>query len=82
MRIRYVLSLPVLATVAALVAPALAETLRGSQTVPGQGMGMGHGMMFHGMMGGGCAEMMQSMNGGSKQPNSQWLSPNGRSLPN
>lgn len=45
----------------------------------GAGMGpkMGHGMMSQGgmsrgMMSGGCAGMMQSMNGGDGRPNSQW----------
>jgi hypothetical protein len=39
---------------------------------------MGHGMMSRGGMsrsmmgGGGCAGMMQSMNGGDGRPNSQW----------
>ncbi len=78
MRIRYPLTLPLLATVAALVAPALAETQSGPQAAPDRSIGMGHmdhGMMFRRMMGGGCAEMMQSMNGGSEQPNSQWRSP-------
>jgi hypothetical protein len=76
------LTLPVLAAFAALVVPALAETLNGLQTAPGQGMD--HGMMSRGTMGGGCAEMMQSMNGGTERPNSQWRSPDhsGRSMPN
>jgi hypothetical protein len=77
MRIRYTLTLPVLATVAAaLIAPALAEMPGGSsQTAPGQSMGagrMGHAMMSRDMMSGGCAGMMQSMNGGAGPPNSQW----------
>jgi hypothetical protein len=66
----------VLAAFAALVVPALAETLNGLQTAPGQGMGrIDHGMMSRGTVGGGCAEMMQSMNGGTERPNSQWRSP-------
>jgi hypothetical protein len=85
MRIRYMLALPVLAAFAALVAPAVAETLNRLQTAPGHGMGrIGHGMMSRGTMGGGCAEMMQSMNGGTERPNSQWRSADhsGRSMPN
>jgi hypothetical protein len=37
----------------------------------GQGMMRG-GMMSRGMMGGGCSEMMQSMNSGGGRPNGQW----------
>ena len=87
MRNRWTLTFPVLATAAVLVAPALADSRNGSQTAPNQGIGMGrmnHGMMSDGMTGGGCAEMMQSMNGESERPNSQWRSPDksGRSMPN
>jgi hypothetical protein len=61
-----------------LIVPALAETPRGSQTMPGQDMGMGH--MGHGMSGGmmsggdmgGCMGMMRSMNNAGGRPNSQW----------
>jgi hypothetical protein len=77
----------VFVTVAALVAPAFAAT----QTVSGEGIGMGRtdhgmmsrGMMSRGMMGGGCAEMMQSMSGESERPNGQWRSPghDGLSMP-
>ena len=35
---------------------------------------MSHRMMSSGMMEGGCAGMMQSMNGGDGRPNSQWRS--------
>jgi hypothetical protein len=40
---------------------------------------MSHGGMSRAMMGGGCAGMMQSMNGGDGRPNSQWRAhpPNG-----
>ena len=87
MRIRYTLTLPVLATVvAALIVPALAEMPGGSQTAPDQGMGtghMGHGMMSRSMMSGGCAGMMQSMNGGGGPPNSQWQKKSqGNAMPN
>ena len=87
MRNRCALTLPVLATGAVLVAPALADSRNGSQTAPDQGMGMGrmdHGMMSGGMMGGGCAKLMQSMNGESERPNSQWRSSDqsGRAMPN
>ncbi len=87
MRIRYTLTLPVLATAAALIAPALAEMPGGSQTAPDQSIGarhMGHGMMSRGMMsGGGCADMMQSMNGGGGPPNSQWQKRSqGNAMPN
>jgi hypothetical protein len=92
-RTQYTLTIPVLATIATvLMVPALAETLNGSQTTPGQDMDMGRmgdgmmsrGMMSGGMMGGGCAEMMQSMKGESERPNSQWRSPDhsGRSMAN
>jgi hypothetical protein len=35
---------------------------------------MSRGGMSRGTMGGGCAGMMQSMNGGDGRPNSQWRS--------
>jgi hypothetical protein len=89
---RCTLTRSVLATAAALVAPALADSRNGSQYAPDQGMGMGRmdhgmmsrGMMSGGMMGGGCAEMVQSMNGESERPNSQWRSSHqsGRAMPN
>jgi hypothetical protein len=70
------------AALGGLIVPAFAQNDSGSpQGAPDQGMSMGHsgqgmmrgGMMSHGMMGGGCSEMMQSMNnGGNGRPNSQW----------
>ena len=73
-----------------LIVPALAETSGGSQTTPGQDMGMGR--MGHGMSGGmtsggdmsGCMGMMRSMNNGDGRPNSQWQKhpPGDRSMPN
>ena len=47
------------AGIGALIVPALA---------------MGHAIMGGGMMSGGCAGMMRSMNGGDGRPNSQWQS--------
>lgn len=77
--------LSIVALVAALgglIVPAFAQNdSGGAQREPDQGMDMGHmnqgmmrgGMMSRGMMGGGCSEMMQSMNnGGDGRPNSQW----------
>jgi hypothetical protein len=86
MNTRYTLTLTMLASLlAALIAPALAEAPARSQAMPDQGMGMGrtgHGMMSHGMMSGGCAGMMQSMNGNGP-PNSQWRQrPHDDSMPN
>ncbi len=80
----------------ALIVPALAEAPGGPQTTPDQGMGtggMGHGKMSGGMMSGGmmsgggmggCASMMQSMNGAVGRPNSQWQKhpPVDRPMPN
>jgi hypothetical protein len=81
MRIQHLLAIAVVvAGAGGLIVPTFAQT-------PGQGTGqmenggaMGRGMMSGGgmmggmmarMMGGGCARMMQSMNGGGR-PNSQW----------
>jgi hypothetical protein len=89
MTIRHTLIAAVLvAVLGGLIVPALAETLGGTETMPGQGMGMSHmgqgmsgGMMDNGMMSGGmmfggnmggCMGMMQSMNNGNGRPNSQW----------
>ena len=61
-----------------LVVPALAQIQDSTGNPPERGMEQGqggarmsHGMMSRGMMGGGCAGMMQSMNGGNGWPNSQ-----------
>ena len=64
-------SLMLMACVAALIVPALAATQSESQAKPDHHMGMSH--MGRDMMSGGCAGMMQSMNGG-RAPNSQWHS--------
>ncbi len=79
MRIRDSLVVAVLAAgIGGLIVPALAQDPNRVGHMPDQGMGqsegmghMGHGMMG-GMMGGGCAGMMQSKNGGDGRPNSQW----------
>jgi hypothetical protein len=69
------------AVLGGLIVPALAQNDSDSaRRMPRQGMDMGNvgqgmmhgGMMSHGMMSGGCAGMMQSMNGGGGPPNSQW----------
>jgi hypothetical protein len=69
------------AVVGGLIVPAFAQNGSGdTRRVPDHAMGMGHmgqgrmrgGMMSRDMMGGGCAEMMQSMNNGGGRPNSQW----------
>lgn len=69
------------AVVGGLIVPAFAQNSPDStQGRPDHGMSMGHmgqgmmrgGMMSRGMMGGGCSEMMQSMNNGGGRPNSQW----------
>jgi hypothetical protein len=76
--------------------PALAQPQDGAESAPDQGNGrmegnghmgyvrMPRGGMSEGMMGGGCAGMMQSMNGGDGRPNSQWRThpPAGKSMPN
>ena len=85
MKIRYALAIAGIVVGGGLVLPALAQTRDGATKLPDQSMGgtqggrsMGHGMMSgHGkmsgsMMSGGCAGMMQSMNGGDGRPNSQW----------
>jgi hypothetical protein len=99
MRIRHTLIAAALAAIlGGLVVPALAEAPGGSPSMPGMGMGhtgqgmsggmMGHGMMSGGTMSGGmmggCMGMMQSMNHGNGQPNSQWQKhpPAERSMPN
>lgn len=80
MRTRYMLTIPVFAIAAALIAPALAESPGGSRDMPSQGMGMDR--MGHGMMSSGCP-MMQSMNDGVGPPNSQWRKrPHGNAMPN
>jgi hypothetical protein len=81
MRLRTQLTLSAFAVLlGAAVLPALAQEPRGtmgggmmSQGMDGQGM-KGQGMKGQGMMAGGCAGMMQSMNGGDARPNSQWQS--------
>lgn len=61
-----------------LIVPALAEAPGGSQMMPNRDMGTDHrglgvsGGMMSGSMMGGCMGMMQSMNSGSRAPNSQW----------
>ncbi len=65
----------VLAGLAALGIPALAaSSVAIDDMQPGApNMGhQGHGKMSGGMMGGGCASMMQSMNNGGQRPNEQW----------
>jgi hypothetical protein len=77
-----------------LVLPALAQArdragdgrdpaVGGTETRSHMGHGMMSGrMMSRGMMGGGCAGMMQSMNGGDGRPNSQWQAhPKGGATP-
>lgn len=95
MCIRHSLAVAALAAgIGSLIAPALAQTQGGSGRAPDRGMGrmddgghMGHGMMSRdgmsdGVMGGGCAGMMQSMNGGDGRPNSQWQThPKGGATP-
>jgi hypothetical protein len=76
------LSILALATaLGSLIVPAFAQNgSGGSQGAPDQGMSMGHmgqgmmrgEMMSRSMMGGGCSEMMQSMNSGGGRPNGQW----------
>ncbi|MBN9564287.1 MAG: hypothetical protein J0H14_26705 [Alphaproteobacteria bacterium] len=82
MRIRHLLAVAVFAAgIGGLIVPALAQMHDGAGNAPNQGMSrmegsghMGHGTMPGGMMAGGCAGMMQSMNGGGGRPNSQWRS--------
>lgn len=72
-----------------LIVPAIAQTQDNAGRPPDRdmervqnGSRLGHGMISRGMMGGGCAGMMQSMNGGGGQPNSQWRSgPNNSAKP-
>ena len=79
MNTRYALAIAGLATgIGCLVLPALAQT-QGEASSPSDRSigGMGHSRstnrnMMGGMMSGGCAGMMQSMNGGDGRPNSQW----------
>jgi hypothetical protein len=79
------------AVLGALIVPALAQGPGSPQTTPDRSMGtgdMGDGMMSGGMMSGGrmggCATMMQSMNGVNGRPNSQWQKhpSSDRSMPN
>jgi hypothetical protein len=79
------------AVIGALIVPALAQGPGGPKKMPDRSMGtadMGGGMMSGGMMSdgkmGGCATMMQSMNGANGRPNSQWQKhpPGDRSMPN
>jgi hypothetical protein len=87
MRLQHSLTAAVLAAaLGTLIVPALAQAPGGWQAMPDRGMDMGstkHGRMSGGMMGGGCAGMMQSMNGGAGRPNSQWQKhpPADRSMP-
>lgn len=78
---RMIVAAALAAGIGALILPALAQDQGGSGSSPDQRMtadgGMGHGIMGRGMMrgimmSGGCADMMQSMNDGDRQPNSQW----------
>jgi hypothetical protein len=46
-----------------LIVPAFAQNVSSD---------MQGGMMSHGMMAGGCSQMMQSMNNRDGRPNSQW----------
>lgn len=85
MRIEHVFAAAVLAAaIGGLKVPAFAQ-MQGPAEGPANGgmdqmqggARMGHGMMSQGgmsrgMMSGGCAGMMQSMNGGDGRPNSQW----------
>lgn len=94
MCIRHSLAVVALAAgIGSLIVPALAQQ-GGSERAPDHGMGrmdsggdMGHGMMSRdgmsgGMMGGDCAGMMQSVNGGDGRPNSQWQThPKGGATP-
>ena len=94
MCIRHSLAVTALAVgIGSLIVPALAQQ-GGAGSTPDRGMSrmedgghMGHGMMSRdgmsgGMMGGGCAGMMQSMNGGDGRPNSQWQThPKGGATP-
>jgi hypothetical protein len=82
MRIGQILAVAtVVAALGGLVAPVIAETrdsmggMAPDQGTGGRGMGRGmmsDGMTNRGMMGSGCAGMMQSMNNGNGQPNRQW----------
>jgi hypothetical protein len=95
MCIRHSLAVAALvAGIGSLIAPALAQTQDGSGRAPDRGMDRmddgghrGYGMMSRdgmsdGMMGSGCAGMMQSMNGGDGRPNSQWQThPKGGATP-
>ncbi len=74
MKIRYALVIAGIVVGGGLVLPALAQTRDGATKLPDQSMGgtQGGRSMGHGMMSGGCAGMMQSMNGGDGRPNSQW----------
>ena len=84
MSIRYALTIVgIAAGIGGLIPLALAQTRDNTGNTPDQHMGrmeggqMGHGMMsgramMGGKMSGGCAGMMQSMNGGDGRPNSQW----------
>ena len=78
MSIRYALTIVgIAAGICGLIPLALAQTRDNTGNTPDQHMGrmegshMGNGMMG-GKMSGGCAGMMQSMNGGDGPPNSQW----------
>jgi len=91
MRIRHSLAAAVVvAGIGGLIVPALAQMQDHAGSPPDRGMNQmeGSGRTAHGMMSrggmsrgmmGGCAGMMQSMNGGDGRPNSQWRArpPNG-----
>lgn len=72
-----------------LVVPALAQIKDNAGNPPDRGMEqgqggarMGHGMISRGMIGGGCAGLMQPMNGDDGRPNSQWRAhPDGNTKP-
>jgi hypothetical protein len=67
----------VAAVLVGVILPALAAVPDGMDSMRSEGRsGMRQGMMSGGgMMTGGCANMMQSMNGGDRRPNSQWHKP-------
>jgi hypothetical protein len=89
MRIRLSFAVALFVTgIGGLVVPALAQIKDNAGNPPdrgmeqGQGARMGHGMISRGMIGSGCAGMMQSMNGDDGRPNSQWgAHPDGNTKP-
>jgi hypothetical protein len=84
----------VAAVLVGVILPALAAAPNGMDSMHSEGRSgmrqdmmsghmMGHGMMSSGgTMNRGCANMMQSMDGGDRRPNSQWHKPSpGNSAP-